>query len=129
MTSLYINVIFVVHLKGGNEIAKPDGGPAAQSHGTMLVEKKALFYYSLGVISENVSRVTEGRYFGNPVFFRRLIMTLANVFSGRKAQSAIEYTILFAIIAMLTLIGFSQVFPKIQAAGGTLFNKAVKAMK
>jgi hypothetical protein len=49
-----------LQLKGGNENAKPNGGSAAQSHGT-LARKISLYQFTAPGQSEDVSRVTESR--------------------------------------------------------------------
>lgn len=55
-------------------------------------------------------------------------MILKNNLKTQKAQSSVEYLMLFAIIATLTLLGITNVFPRLQSAGVELFNKAMQAM-
>lgn len=42
----------------------------------------------------------------------------------KKGQASLEYFILFAVIALLTLISLSSFLPKVRNAGEDFFNKA-----
>ncbi len=55
-------------------------------------------------------------------------MTLKNRLKTKKAQSTVEYILLFAIIAVLTLISVTKALPRLQTAGQDYFNKAVNAL-
>jgi Flp pilus assembly pilin Flp len=54
-------------------------------------------------------KVTESRWF-SVFYFLRVTMDL------KKAQAAVEYFIIFAIIAVLTILSFSTFLPKVKEA-------------
>ena len=65
-------------------------------------------------------------------------MILKNNLKTQKAQSSVEYLMLFAIIAVLTLLSLSQLFPSLRETmeetsdgnivPGGFFDKAMQAM-
>jgi len=60
--------------------------------------------------------------------FGELIMSLKKSLRKNIAQSTVEYLILFAIIAVLTLLSITEVFPRLKSAGEGYFTKAVNAL-
>jgi len=66
-------------------------------------------------------------------------MTLKKGLKIRKAQSSVEYLVLFAIIATLTLLSVTRLLPALretlgqnekgEVVSGGFFDKALKAMK
>lgn len=56
-------------------------------------------------------------------------MILKKNLKTQKAQNSVEYLVLFAIIATLTLLGITDVWPRLQNAGIALFDKAMNAMR
>ena len=56
-------------------------------------------------------------------------MTLEKNLKDKKAQSTVEYLVLFAIIALLALLSITQMFPRLQAAGEDYFTKSVNALE
>jgi len=55
-------------------------------------------------------------------------MILKNILRQKTAQSSVEYLVLFTIIAVLTLLGISQMFKKVKDSGDVVYNKAVEGM-
>ena len=55
-------------------------------------------------------------------------MTLKKSLKDKKAQGTLEYLVLFTIIALLTLLCITEVFPRLKTAGEDYFTKAVNAL-
>ena len=87
----------------------------------------------LRVVSENVSRVTEGRrrknmkkeFFG--FLFLSLPKTLRKSFKTQKGQATFEYFLILILFVAATLLGVSTLLPNIRTSlegSGGLFTEA-----
>ncbi|MBU1726884.1 MAG: class III signal peptide-containing protein [Candidatus Omnitrophica bacterium] len=55
-------------------------------------------------------------------------MSFIKSLKTKRGQSSIEYIVLFAIIAVLTLLGVSELFPRIQSAGQYSLSRSLSNM-
>ena len=55
-------------------------------------------------------------------------MSLIKVLKTKRGQSSIEYIVLFAILAVLTLLGVTQLYPDIQRSGEISLSRSLAAM-
>ena len=56
-------------------------------------------------------------------------MTLKKNLKNIKAQSTVEYLVLFGVITLLTLLCITEVFPRLKTAGEDYFTKSVNALE